>query len=219
MTEHEHDIRSYNWPLKHRSVVFEVGGFEGRWARQIKERYHPNLHVFEPQPWAYERLRYRLGAPFDRIHPYALGDRDAVLPMGDFETDGCSFVKDAAWYAAHPGQAHQRRSEGRMRDIVTVLPEIMPHQRYRRPPLIDLMLVNIEGYEFTLLPYMFAHGIWPVRLMVQFHLLNNTEDDYHALRALIGQHYGPPIWDYGMVLAAWERGPGAQLLSESGVVL
>ena len=66
----EWDRKAIDWPLNHESVVVEVGGYTGRWALQIADRYAPRLFVFEPQFWAFEVCRE------------VLGDRAVVLPYG-----------------------------------------------------------------------------------------------------------------------------------------
>lgn len=182
--DHVWDWRAIDWPLDFSSVVVEVGGYKGRWALQIAERYHPRLFVFEPQPWACNVCRAVLGNRA-QVYNVALGDQDGTFPMGDWEGDGCSFVKPGA-------------GEGQMREIGGMLDQCLIRHR------IDLMLVNIEGYEYTLLPHMFDQGIYPERLMVQFHKFADPEE--HGARAIQQRMTGRYrlAWDYG-VLTAWER--------------
>lgn len=113
----------------------------------------------------------------------AWGSGDAAIPMRLHETDGCSFVASEGLTAV-----------GELRDIADVLPELGVTE-------IDLMLVNIEGYEYTLIPYMLTEGIKPRRLMVQCH---DGQDDYGFLIDLLAESY-TCLWDYGMMLSAWER--------------
>lgn len=172
--EHEWDAKALDWPLTMSSVVVEVGGYTGRWALQIAERYGPRLFVFEPQTWAADICRAVLGKRAS-VYNVALGDQDATLPMGGYETDGCSFTK--------PGD-----QLGQMREIGSMFAQCQITDR------IDVMLMNIEGYEYTLLPYMFSQGIRPRWLMVQMHdTMIEHLDGYHVL------------WSYGRVLTAWER--------------
>lgn len=185
--EHVWDQKAIDWPLTTESVVVEVGGYKGRWALQIAERYHPRLFVFEPQPWAYEVCRVALGDSATVLN-YGLGVRADTLQMGEWETDGCSFVKTP-----------QGDGVGRIEEIATAF-EILDITT------IDLMLMNIEGYEYTLLPHMLNTGILPKRLMVQFHTFI---DQYgmalahiHAALEARGYHI---VWTYGVMLTAWER--------------
>lgn len=172
--EHPWDKRALDWSLTPDSVVVEVGGYKGRWALQIAERYHPRLFVFEPQPWAAETCAEVLG---DRatVSPYALGDRDGPIFLTRFGTDGCA-VADAG----EPAQMHEIKGAFAELGIVAV----------------DLMLVNIEGYEYTLIPHMLAQGIRPKTLMVQLHPLTDKTLALPGYRKL---------WGYGNVLQAWRR--------------
>jgi FkbM family methyltransferase len=188
--EHVWDERAIDWPLERHSVVVEVGGYTGRWALQIAEKYHPRLFVFEPQPWAAAVARAVLG---DMAHVYnvALGDQDTTLPMGRWETDGCSLVNVTG-----------SQEVGQMREIGGMLGptqcQISNH--------IDLMLMNIEGYEYTLLPHMLDVGILPKRLMMQWHLFG---DPYGLIMAGHWQRLEALgyriVWTYGIMLTAWER--------------
>lgn len=185
--EHPWDERALDWPLTKDSVVVEVGGFKGRWALQIAERYAPRLYVFEPQPWAHKTCQEVLGDQAT-VLPFALGVEDAWLPMGEWETDGCSFVKQ-----------DERGACAAMRWIVTAFADLaLDH--------IDLMLMNIEGYEYTLIPHMLDRGILPQRLMVQFHTFADPDGAKGAAvferLARLGYEI---VWTYGEVLTAWRR--------------
>lgn len=178
---HEWDRRAIDWPLTAESIVVEVGGYVGRWALQIAERYGPRLYVYEPQGWAYRVCCEVLG---DRaqVYNYGLGAADGHLPMRNYETDGCSFVDGDGPLCE-------------VRDAATVLPK---H--------IDLMMVNIEGYEYTLLPYLLDKGIFPDRLMVQWHPFTAEMQEIGAsiVRRLARRRYRL-LWDYGTTLMAWGK--------------
>ncbi len=186
-----------DWPLTPESVVLEVGGYEGRWARQIAERYNPRLYVFEPQQWAYDRCLQALKPfPSARVFNFGLGVESGEFPMGEFETDGCSFLKTLAQYDPN----RRKVGMGTLREAGSVLDELGLHQ-------IDLCLVNIEGYEFILLPYLIEQGLLNrvKRLMLQAHLfVENGAARYAALRAAIEQTHRV-VWDFGATLAAWEQ--------------
>jgi FkbM family methyltransferase len=187
--EHAWDKKAIDWPLDEHSTVVEVGGYCGRWALQIAERYHPRLFVFEPQPWAYEVCRRALGDAATVLN-FGLGVEDAEHGMGEWETDGCSFVKPLKLGQVHFGVLNEIGSAFEAWGIED----------------IDLMLMNIEGYEYTLLPHILEKNILPKRLMVQFHTF---VDEYgmalahiHAALELRGYRIA---WTYGVMLTAWER--------------
>lgn len=191
--EHPWDQRAIEWPLTQDSIVVDVGGYIGRWALQIAERYSPRLYVFEPQPWAADVCRAVLGERAT-VEGYGLGIRNANETMHRWETDGCSFV-----YFYTTGPQHT----GEMREIGGVFHDLQITH-------VDLMMMNIEGYEYSLIPHMLDHGILPDRLMTQFHNFadhsGNQLAQIHERMAAAG--YTVP-WTYGLQLTAWEWQPQA----------
>lgn len=177
--EHPWDRAALKWPLKKQSIVVEVGGYKGRWALQIAQRYRPRLFVYEPQHWAVAVCRAALAGYEAQVFPFGLGDHDGYLPMRNYETDGCAFSDEGEYV-------------GQLRDAAKIL-----------PTPIALMLVNIEGYEYTLLPYLLDKGLLPERLMVQWHTHAASSAAHDALLARLDAHYGGRTWDYGPVLMAW----------------
>ena len=182
--DHEWDRRAIDWPLTEDSTVVEVGGYCGRWALQIAERYHPRLFVFEPQPWAAMVCKAALGNQA-QVLTLALGVESGLMTMGEWETDGCSLVKQGA------------------QDVAVA--EIGGAFHSLEISDIDLMLMNIEGYEYTLLPHMLDKGILPKRLMVQFH---DHADLGGSKQSVITQRLFDVgyrvVWSY-WALTAWER--------------
>jgi len=184
--DHEWDRRAIDWPLTPESVVVEVGGYTGRWALQIAERYGPRLYVFEPQHWAYT-VCCEVLADRATVEPYGLGAEDGYLPMGAYGTDGSSFVSEQEPFAA-----------GQLKDIGAAFRDLEIRH-------IDLMLMNIEGYEYALLPHMLGRGILPDRLMVQFHPPEPGGMLTGQMFERLADAGYRVAWTYGVVLTAWER--------------
>jgi len=132
-----------DWPLDENSHVWEIGGYEGRWAQQIWDKFHCHITIFEPQFWAVERLLKRFeGNEKIDIRPYGLWTQKIILALGNYHTDGASLVKD---------DGREEKQLGIFRDYY--------YEIYGSRFPIDLMLMNIEGGEFALLPAMIASGI------------------------------------------------------------
>ncbi|HET8645159.1 MAG TPA: hypothetical protein VFO85_06705 [Vicinamibacteria bacterium] len=179
VVEHPWDRAALDWPLTPASVVVEVGGYKGRWALQIAERYRPRLYVFEPQPWAAATCREVLGARAT-IEDYALGTADGMRPLAHAGTDGATLVRGDGPLVA-------------VREIGAAFADLGIET-------IDLMLMNIEGGEYTLIPHMLRRGIRPRALMVQRHAHADPGDG--ALDAALAGYR--VRWTYGPVLTAWE---------------
>lgn len=189
--EHEWDLKSVEFPLNEDSVVFEIGGYEGRWSVEISKLYHPKLYVFEPQHWAWKKCTEAL-KPFESAHVYnfGLGTKSGEFQMGNWETDGCSFsnIPD-----------NRPVGYGNLQEVTSFLKK----EDIRR---IDLCLMNIEGYEFELIPYMIRTGVID-RIhffMCQFHTFKSEDDQaYYDLRRRISVKK-KIRFDYGKVLTCWE---------------
>lgn len=192
MSEIDEDIRELLkvWPmgwqfgLPPHSVCVVAGAYKGRVMDLLHQVYKPaRILGYEPQPWALERARARVGhLPSCELYPYGLGTVDGTFEMGEWETDACSFVN------------HVRvMGMGELRRIETVFPT----------EVIDLAVINMEGYEFNLLPHMVEQGMmdrW-LRLAVQFHHGFGNDAVYPELRRMLARTHDvvidqAPQWVY-----------------------
>lgn len=190
--EHPWDVASVTWELQPSSIVIEVGAYKGRWASIMNDLYGCKIFAFEPQPWAYELTRQKLD-PFDnaRVFNHALGDRCGKFEMGEYETDGCSFLK--------VGQ--RGTGMGEMKEIAREF-TMLGIER------IDVMLINIEGYEYTLIPYMARIGLLEIvdALMVQWHKFAVSEAQHEEVLNAIAQTHNI-LWHWD-ALTAWKARQG-----------
>ncbi len=178
--QHPWDQWVLEWDLTADSVVFDVGAFTGRWALQIAQRYNPRLFCFEPQEWAADVARSVLADYNARVYPYGLSDQDEKRTMGGFGTNGCGIFREGG---------HQEN--GAFRELGWGLEALGINK-------IDLMMLNVEGHEHTLIPHMMASDLLPDTLIVQFHELGGyTEAD---TRPLLAKAYEQQ-WDFGPIAA------------------
>lgn len=194
----EWDERSLDWQLPPDAVIVEVGGFAGRWIGAMYDRYPGDYYVYEPQMWAIERIRQRIEPREGRTMeflPYGLGLKTEVVELGGFHTDAASVLKTDAWYDRNPGEG--RRDRGRI--------VLQPVAAELTMPRIDVLCMNIEGYEFVLLPEMRRRGIIDrIRnLVVQFHEGYDVPTNEEQIRLMLGETHDV-IWDYP-ALTAWRR--------------
>lgn len=181
------DTYALDWDIHHHAVVWEIGGFEGRWAMQIAQKFDPYLYIFEPQTWAVERMQLKF-AKRDKvtINPYGLWVMDAKLPLYNVETDGASLVNPSV------------RSQ--VYEFKDVYDELQME--------VDLCLMNIEGSEFILLPYMIANGLMKnIRYFwCQFHPGLVSMGDERYLRISDGIRKTHTLkWNFYPTAVAWER--------------
>lgn len=129
----------YDWPnLAPNSIVFEIGGYEGKWAAEIARRYDPHIHFFEPAPRAFNMARDKLGDnPKVQMFSAGLWYNNGTMMLGDSQRDGAAFDKKDS------------EVQVTVRDIAEVQGDI----------IVDLMQVNVEGAEFYLLPHLINTGL------------------------------------------------------------
>lgn len=220
MNENEWDRRSvfdrtHDGYLPAEGAIVEVGGFEGRWLGLMHAAHGARRYVaFEPQTWAHERMRERwVRARADampclrdecslEILPYGLGIEAGTFTMGGWGTDANSFLLDDAFYEAHPEEGRNERGQGELRLVEEVFDELALAK-------VAALMVNIEGYEYKLLPHMYGAGLLArcEIIGVQFH---RVHDDEHftregMIRGLIEETHRL-LWDYP-ALTAWKRIP------------
>lgn len=191
------EVAKYHWPgLNTESLVFDIGAFEGIWAQEIARKYHPRqFYLFEPQHGTHiQRLHNHLLGYDYILFDFALGDRDGEFAMVEYGTDGASFLSGA--------DTRQQVGSGTMVDAAAFLT-----RRAAATSNIDLTSMNIEGYEFILLPYLHTHGLLPrfERLMVQFHtFVENSQAQYEYICNILGETH-TMLWECYPTWVAWER--------------
>lgn len=186
-----------DWNLNEDSHVWEIGGFEGRWAQQIWDKFHCNITIFEPQLWAVERMQKRFeGIEKIDIRPYGLWTEDVLLPIGNYHTDGASLVND---------DGREEKQFGAFKNFYYEI-QNFPHD-------INLVLMNIEGGEWHLLPNMIVSGII-VRFenfWCQFHpgLNPDSSEIYKYICKEMGNRQRlrelDLLWDFYPTAVAWRK--------------
>lgn len=184
-----------DWNLNGDSQVWEIGGYEGRWAQQIWDKFHCYITIFEPQLWAVEKLQKRfLYVNKIDVRPYGLWIEDNdFLKMNHFETDGASIMPSNEDYAGE-----SKTSYAEFRDYYFEI-----HEFNRE---IDLCLMNIEGSEYILIPRLIATRLisrfnyfW-----CQFHPIDGNDKRHETImRAMEKTH--EKIWDFFPTAVAWKR--------------
>ena len=190
-----------DYPLGPDSVVFDVGGYQGDFAAQMRQRYGCQVHLFEPVARFHRHCVERFAAdPAVFCHPFGLGDKEEELEMRD-DSDASG--------AFNPASAGKPVEKVRVRPFSTVFAE----SGVRR---IDLLKVNIEGGEFALLDHLIASGLINdvVHLQVQFHdFFPDAAPRRDRLRQLLGRTHEVQ-WNFPFIWESWKRrhtGEGALL--------
>ena len=180
-----------DWPgVDESSVVWEIGGYEGRWALQMAEKYDPLIYVFEPQDWTADKIREKLAGHNAKIRQFGLWTHGGEMQIHDYGRDGASLLKPDG-------------PDGRA-VLVTDVYRIFLKAEVEQ---IDVCLMNIEGGEFVLLPYMIGMGMMEhIRYFwCQWHtFVPAAAEKWLRLRQMLDRTHDM-IWDCGVTAQAWER--------------
>lgn len=191
-----------DWPLTKDSIVFDVGAFDGTWSAQIARRYHPGyMYLFEPQREGAHITRLRRamrqagddGVPQSySLLPYGLGITSGVFPMGECDTDAASFLLDS-------------RQQG-MGELMDAHKWLNGWREGGTADAIDLASINIEGYEYQLLPYLIERGDSTLfkRLAIQWHTFADPDGSMYARIFTALERTHRVLWDCWPTWQAWE---------------
>ena len=178
-----------DYPLTPDSLVLDVGGYEGNWAAQIRQRHHCRIHIFEPVPQFAENIRVRFAADSAvTVHAVGMSDTTAATEI-TLSADGTSV----------------HRSKG----------EKVPIRLQRADQLfadldlrhVALMKINIEGCEYELLEHLVATGLVARidNIQVQFHdFVPGAAARMASVQRLL-QATHEMTWHYRFVWENWKR--------------
>lgn len=177
-----------DWPIDEDSVIWDIGGFTGSWSLRMAKKHNPIIHFFEPMTWAINRAGVDLQNYKVTLHNIALWIHGGEMSLGGFGTDGASLLK--------PEYKDQR-------DVLVCDVEEAMH---RFGP-VDVCLMNIEGGEFVLIPYMIGLDLMKhiKYFWAQFHLfVPGVGRKLPAIQKMLSLTHDL-LWDCGSTAMAWKR--------------
>lgn len=143
-----------DYPLNKKSLVFDVGGYEGNWASEIYCKYGSEIYIFEPVSTFYCKINSRFSEnEHVQLFNFGLGGKNEQIKIG-ISQDASSIYKTSQNF-------HQEIS------IIDISDFIIE----RGITKIDLMKINIEGGEYDLLDSLIQSGLHKIvdNFQIQFH--------------------------------------------------
>lgn len=161
-------------------VVVVAGAFKGAYLKYLSQRFPTaNLHGFEPQKEAYEEALKNLAGCKVTLYNQGLATATRDVWCGKHGSDGCSVASS---------EGELQRLE--MVDAVQAFNSI--------GGAIDLLVLNAEGSEWPLLPYlmdeMMHHRI--KTMAVQFHPDYVSSACVNRVVAALDEYYNRVHWDW-----------------------
>lgn len=173
------------WNLGKTPVICDVGANNGDFALAFQAAYpEGRLHLFEPLERHLNQLHKlkKAGSFGWTIHPFALGPRSEELEIEipDGFEDASSLLGFSKDYLRQ-----NPRSSKTHREICKVRPldELMPDEKPRA--VIDLLKIDVEGFEFAVLEGA-ADTLLRVRnIVVEVSILRHSEGDYCPVARMV----------------------------------
>ena len=171
----------YEYDLKEDSIVYDLGAYDGTFARLIHEKYHCFVYAFEPIKEHYDQIPVN-----KKINKFNIA-------VGTKNETGKIFV-DGASTSAFVGK-------GTREIVYQDINQVIAHEN------IDLFKINIEGGEFDLLRHMIKTGTIKIcdNIQIQFHpFIKNAVVMRNELTELLKITH-IKTWDFPFVWENWKR--------------
>ena len=149
-----------NYDLNENSIVFDLGFYMGDFTEKIINKYDCFVYGYEPIKRYYDISVHKFqNNPKIKIFNYGLGNCTEIVKIVD-SADSSSIYQEAL-------------DDFEVVNIIDISDEIS-NLKIKK---IDLMKINIEGSEYTLLDRMIKSGIIGIvdNLQIQFHKEHETE--------------------------------------------
>jgi FkbM family methyltransferase len=149
-----------NYDLNENSIVFDLGFYMGDFTEKIINKYDCFVYGYEPIQKYYDLSLHKFrNNPKIKIFNYGLGNCTETVKITD-SADSSSIYQEAL-------------GNFEVVNIIDISDEIS-NLKIKK---IDLMKINIEGSEYTLLDGMIKSGIIGIvdNLQIQFHKEHETE--------------------------------------------
>jgi FkbM family methyltransferase len=177
-----------NYPLNEDSVVFDVGGYKGEFARDIFCKYNSTIFIFEPITQFYKEIIKRfINNPKINTFNFGLGNGNYMAQIS-IEDDSSSLFKTG--------------SNSKEIEIRSFNDFIIEHNILN----IALAKINIEGSEYDLLESMIEAGnITKIRnIQIQFHdfIIDNAFEKMRSIQKKLSETH-QLTYQYEFVWENW----------------
>ena len=182
----------YNYPgMTKDSIVFDLGGYKGDFAKLINIKYGCKVFVFEPHYKFYNKCEKNIGN-IDNIKVFNFG-----LAASSYEAS--LYDNEDASSATILGDDPDRIVSCEMVDFFEFIKKHKINQ-------IDLIKINIEGGEYDLLDYIFneENGLKILNYQIQFHnFIENSELRRKSISEKLKLKYDQK-WCFDFVWEGWQ---------------
>jgi FkbM family methyltransferase len=177
----------FDYDLDSSSVIFDLGGFDGKWSAEIYARYSANIFIFEPVKAYYNIIAGKFKRN-DKVHCFNFGlaeiDKESEISVDGIASS--TYIKN-------------KRNE------TIIFKNAVSFFLDNKIEKIDLMKINIEGGEYDLLDLLISSGFIEKinNIQVQFHSFvpNARARMENIQKQLSITHF--PTYSYEFVFENW----------------
>lgn len=177
-----------NYDLNENSIIFDLGGHVGWFTEQMNEKYGSKIFCFEPIISFYEEINRKFGGLDNiKIFPLAISDVTGKETIYFDENASSLFVPTTKPIEINCVTLNSIFDEYNIKDI-------------------DLIKINIEGAEYSLLESMIRDGLISKckNIQVQFHIIvENYEVRYEQIKKELEKTH-KLTYKYPFVWENWE---------------
>lgn len=176
--------------INEKSIVFDLGGYEGQWSSDIFAKYCCLIHVFEPVEKFAKAIENRFSSnPKIVLHNFGLASENGETSIS-VDEDKSSMTRELN------GKTEKIQ-------LKTASKFIEDNCIYR----IDLIKINIEGAEYDLLEHLIDSGYIKIikNIQVQFHdFVPEAESRMKEIQRKLSETHQLK-WQYYFVWESWEH--------------
>lgn len=176
--------------LNEDSVVLDLGGYVGVWAQQVVDKYNSNVYVIEPLTQFYDQM----------VEKFKSNPKVHLLNVGVAVEDKKDFVY-LGGDSTSSNLENGTKVEVEFRTISRILNEWNLAE-------VDLLQMNIEGDEYSMLESMLKDGSIDrfKNIQVQFHLgIENDVDRHYDICQALEDRGFKSKFSYPFVWEGWTK--------------
>lgn len=184
------NTHNITYDLTDKSVIIDLGGYRGVWAQQMIDKYNPNVYIIEPVAEFYESMVNRF-LNNSKVHLLNVG-------IGTEDKNGFIFMSEDA---TSSNLAKGESVIVKFNSIDTILEKWGLDE-------VDLIQINIEGDEYSLLEHMLGTGSINKfkNIQVQFHLgIENDVERREKIREGLTKNGFKNNFNYPFVWESWGK--------------
>ncbi len=178
-----------NYDLNQESIVFDLGGYDGKYSSDIFCKYNPYIYIFEPVKSFCEIIDNKFSNN-DKVKTYnfGLGSKNEQLKINLSDNSSSVYIKSD-------------------KTEIIELKSIVEFIRKEGISRVDLVKINIEGGEYEVLESLIDNDLISIfrNIQVQFHdfIVENARERMENIQAKLSKTH-KVTYQYEFVWENWE---------------